>query len=133
MDKLAKRLHEDAARIEVAVSPELDVRIHASLQGIQQESSSQPVSAKPAAFWWASSLTGVAAAMAVLAIVNLNTPPPETAVTEPPVTQFSFPQFSWKPKTAMLSETLEQELDNIQSDLEKAERAVKKDFDEIGL
>ena len=132
MDNLAKRLREDADQIEVAVSPELDGRIYASLQGVRQEAS-QPVATanRPAAFWWASSLTGVAAAVAIVAIVNLQESEPEIAATEPPVQQFSIPRFNWKPKTAMLTETLEQELEDIQSDLKKAEQAVKEDFDAI--
>jgi hypothetical protein len=132
MDNLAKRLHDDAEQIEVAVSPELDGRIAASLQGVQQEAGkSVAAGRRPASFWWASSITGVAAALAFVAIVNLTGSEPEIAVTEPPVQQFSIPQFNWKPKTAMLTQTLEQELEDIQSDLKKAEQAVKEDFDEI--
>jgi len=132
MDNLAKRLREDADQIEVAVSPELDSRINASLQGVRQEAS-QPIATarRPAAFWWASSLTGVAAALAIVVIVNLQESEPEITVTEPAVQQFSIPRFNWKPKTAMLTETLEQELEDIQSDLKKAEQAVKDDLDEI--
>ena len=132
MDNLAKRLREDADQIDVAISPELDDRIYASLQGIRQEADqSVGASRRPASFWWASSLTGVAAALVLVTIVNLQGSEPEIAVTEPPVQQFSIPQFNWKPKPAMLTETLEQELEDIQSDLKKAEQAVKEDFDEI--
>jgi len=132
MDNLAKRLREDADLIEVAVSPELDERIYASLQGARQEASqSVATTRRPASFWWASSFTGVAAALVLVAIVNMQGSGPEIAVTEPPVQQFSIPRFNWKPKTAMLTESLEQELEDIQSDLKKAEQAVKEDFDEI--
>ena len=37
MDKLAERLREDAARIEVTVTPELEARIRASLEGVAEE------------------------------------------------------------------------------------------------
>ncbi len=131
MDKLANRLREDANKIEVAVSPELDDRIHASLQGVQQDGRKTSVAGRPASFWWASSLTGVAAAMAVVAIVNLNQPEPEITVTEPPIQTFAIPGFDLTLKPAILTETLEQEFADIQSDLKKAERAVRDDIDEI--
>jgi len=131
MDKLAKRLRGDADQIDVVISPELDDRIRASIEGVKQDSSAPTADRRPASFWWASSLTGVAATLAVIGIVNLTGPEPETATTEPPAPSFAMPQFDWKPQTAMLTETLEQELEDIQSDLKKAEQAVKEDFDEV--
>jgi hypothetical protein len=132
MDKLAKRLRDDAGQIDVVISAELDARIRASLEGAKQEAR---VSAsgvrRPAAFWWASSLTGVTAAIVVVVIVNLNRPEPGIAITEPPMQAFTVPQFEWKPKTAMLTETLEKELEDIQSDLKKAEQVVKEDIEDI--
>jgi hypothetical protein len=132
MDKLAKRLRDDADQIEVLVSPELDDRLRASVQGIKQEARAEKAAtSRPASFWWASSLTGVAATLAVISIVNLTGPEPEIAITEPPAQAFSMPKFDWKPQPAMLTEILEEELENIQSDLKKAEQAVKEDFDEV--
>ena len=132
MDKLAKRLRADAEQIEVVVSPELDDRIRASIQGVKQEAAADiAVGRRPASFWWASSLTGVAATLAVIGIVNLGGPEPEIMRTEPPMQSFAMPQFDWKPQTAMLTQTLEQELENIQSDLKKAEQAVKEDIEEV--
>ncbi len=62
MDKLAKQLREDAAKIKVEVSAELDDRIRASLQGVtpEQPPDSLPPT-RPRSMWWASSLTGIAA------------------------------------------------------------------------
>jgi len=61
MDKLTKQLKADAAMIDVQVSDELDRRITASLHGVTPERPEPPaVQSRPAAFWWASSLTGVA-------------------------------------------------------------------------
>ena len=37
MDKLAKRLHDDAARIDVTITQELDNRIEASLRAVTPE------------------------------------------------------------------------------------------------
>ena len=69
MDRLTKRLREDAARIDAEIPVELDDRIRASLMSVE------PRGAKPERretrsplFWWASSLTGVAAAIAVIAV-----------------------------------------------------------------
>ena len=69
MDKLAKQLRDDAEQINVSVSDELDHRIAASLRAVTpvEESKRTPV-VRPPLFWWASTITGVAAALAVIAI-----------------------------------------------------------------
>ena len=134
MDKLAQQLREDADNIKVEISPQLDARIRASLEGVRQEARRPPAGrARAASFWWASSLTGIAATVAVISVINLSDFTSEPAVTQPPPQQFVMPTFAWKPKAAILTETLEQELDDIQSDLKKAERVIKKDLDEIGI
>jgi hypothetical protein len=69
MDKLAKQLRTDAKQIEVTVSDELDRRINASLQSVKPVEQ-PPGASKPPLFWWASTITGIAAAVAVIAIVN---------------------------------------------------------------
>jgi hypothetical protein len=134
MDKLAQQLRDDAQNINVEISAVLVARIRASLQGVRQETR-KPSAGKNRAtsLWWASSLTGIAATVAVISVINISGPGPEPAITQPPAQQFSMPQFAWKPKAAILTETLEQELEDIQSDLKKAERVIKKDFDKIGI
>jgi hypothetical protein len=131
MDKLAKRLREDADQIEVLISPQLENRIEASLRSVSQDGATPAKSRQSASFWWASSLTGVAATLAIVAVVNLSGPEPEVGITEPPQQAFSVPQFDWKTKPAMLTQTLEQELVDLQSDLKKAEQTVRDDIDEI--
>jgi hypothetical protein len=134
MDKLAQQLREDSDNIKVEISPELDARIRASLEGVRQEARRPPAGrTRTASFWWGSSLTGIAAAVAVISVINLSDFRTEPAVTQPPPQQFAMPKFAWKPKAAILTETLEQELDDIQSDLKKAEQVIKKDLDEIGI
>ena len=135
MDKLAKQLKADAAMIDVQVSDELDRRITASLQGVTPERPEQPVvQSRPAAFWWASSLTGVAAALVVIAIINSQSQPGEDSVPQvadtSPVPELSTPTIDWKTESAMLTQPLQQELEDLQSDLKKAEEKVKRD---IGL
>ena len=131
MDKLANRLRQDAERIDVAVSDELDDRIMASLRAVTPRDDAARVEKKRAAsFWWASSLTGVAAAAAVIAIVNTQ----QEAQSPAPATQANIlatvPVIDWKTETAMMTGQLQEELDNLQSDIKKAEQQVRED---IGL
>ncbi len=131
MDKLANRLRHDAENIDAKVSDELDRRIRASLNGVtplpDQQATSPP--ARPAGFWWASSLTGIAAAVAVIAIVNSTQEAPVPQAT--PADIFAVvPTIDLKTETAMMTSPLQQELDALQSDIRKAERRVR---EEIGL
>ncbi|MGB5335745.1 MAG: hypothetical protein WBN07_09000 [Woeseiaceae bacterium] len=131
MDKLAKQLRQDADKIEVAVSDELDYRISASLRGISplDAPAAKAPPQRPAMFWWASSLTGVVAAAIVIVIVNLSQPEP--AVTPAPgAIAAVVPDIDWKPESAVFTGPLQQELDALQSDLKRAEERVRAD---IGL
>ena len=132
MDDLAKQLREDAGRIECEVSPQLDDRIRASLEGMQPETAAQPRrQSRSLSFWWASSLTGIAAAIAVIVLINLQAPTPGPAVTEPVPQAFVVPTIKWQAETAVLTSPLEQEFEHLQSDLKKAEEAVKQDIDRL--
>ena len=131
MDKLASRLRHDADGIEATVSDELDRRIRASLNGVTQVTDQQVATppARPAGFWWASSLTGIAAAVAVIAIINSQQDAPVPQAT--PANIFAaVPTIDLKTETAVMTSPLQQELDALQSDIKKAERRVRK---EIGL
>jgi len=132
MDKLAKQLREDAGKIECEVSAQLDNRIRASLEGVQPEVSARPRrESKSFSFWWASSLTGVAAAIVVIVVINLRAPTPGPAVTEPQPQAFVVPTIEWHAETAVLTMPLEQEIEDLQADLEKAEDAVRQDIDRL--
>jgi hypothetical protein len=130
MDNLAKKLRDDARKIECAISEELDDRIRASLQNVTPEplAKSKP---KSFSFWFASSLTGVAAAIGLIAIVNLQTPEPAATQPTPTPTAFALPVIELKAKTAVLTAPLEQEIENLQSDIKKAEEAVNQDIDRL--
>lgn len=131
MDKLAKQLRTDAERIDVSVSDELDRRIDASLRGVTPEAEKPSrVVAKPPLFWWASTLTGVAAAVAVIAIVNWQAPTEQPVSATPVNIVAAVPVIDLKTEAAMLTGPLQEELDKLQSDLKKAEEKVKRD---IGL
>ena len=134
MDKLKEALREDAAAIDATVSVELDHRIRASLEGIQPERPEKaPRPRRGISMWWASSLTGIAAAAAVIVAINLSRDEvPEAAPTNtvagaqnvPPV----MPELT--ARAAVLAGPLEEELEALESDLRKAEQAVR---EEMGL
>lgn len=132
MDKLAKRLREDAAKIDAEVSAQLDGRIRASLAGIEPETVRQTrPRSRHAAFWLASSLTGVAAALAVIVVLNViesNEPAsvPRTVVdnTLPPIT---VPGLALDAEAVALTSPLVRELEDLRADLRKAEEVVRGD------
>lgn len=132
MDKLANRLRQDAEAIEVSVSDELDDRIMASLRGVtpRDSNAARAEKTRPAGFWWASSLTGIAAAAAVILIINTQQSEPPPAPATPANILAAVPVVDWQAETAMMTGQLQQELDNLQSDIKKAEKQVRED---IGL
>ena len=132
MDKLAKQLRDDAHSIECSVSEELDDRIRASLEGIQPEAGQRPRrESKSFSFWWASSLTGVAAAIVTIAFINLQVPDAGPVSTESNPQPLVIPTVQWHTETAVLTSPLEQEFEDLQADLKKAEEAVKQDIDRL--
>ena len=134
MDKLAKRLREDAERIDATISPELDERISASLRAVTPARAAderRPV--RSWTFWLASSLTGAAAAIVLLVGLNMR----DTSVETAPVAANStipniveVPVFDLHAETAVLTSPLSEELEALQSDLRKAEEKLRED---IGL
>lgn len=142
MDKLEEQLKIDAERIDVEVSDELDRRILASLHSaapVAQKSIT--VARRSRLFWWASSLTGLAAAFAIIAVFNTFSAIDE--LSEPlaglstvgdslsnSIAPTLGPPIDWKAESAMLTQPLQQEMLDVQSDIKKAERRVRED---IGL
>ena len=137
MDEFEKRLKRDADAVQAEVSPELRMRIDASLRGIEPI---RPVSASkhaPNRLWWASSLTGLAAVIALVVISNLNNS--DSAVeqdsvvvvrTEPPMpVDFSLISPELDIRSADFTSPLEEELLKLRSDLEKARENVREDVD----
>jgi anti-sigma-K factor RskA len=134
MDKLARQLRDDAERIDASISPELDARITASLHAVTPVREGQDQSRQRSwSFWLTSSLTGAAAAIAAIAIVNMRQP----EIAEPAVvtvaeqsSSYTVPVFDLKAETAVLTNPLSEELQALQSDLKKAEQKVRED---VGL
>ena len=127
MDKFSNRLREDAAKIDAEISPELDARIQASLRNISPENTRQrPV--RSHTFWLASTITGVAAALALIAIINIDNGDiaPEVNANNA-VQQITLPELDLNAEAAMLTGPLADELENLQQDLKKAEEAVRED------
>lgn len=137
MDEFEKRLKRDADAIDAGVSPELRKRIDATLRGIEPLRVAGPERGRSShGFWWASTLTGLAAALAVIVFMNWNRPA-SAPVPEVPVADQTVPPDSvldsttplLEIRTADFASPLEDELEHLQSDLEKARESVKKDLD----
>lgn len=133
MDDFENRLKRDADDIPVSVSPALRARIDASLHAVKPIRPARARRSAPARLWWASSLTGLAAAVMIIAVVNWNRPAPETAPTvanhpQPAVTEPPLP-IALDIRTAEFASPLEEELERLQSDIEKARRSVRDDLD----
>lgn len=129
MDRLAEKLREDAASIDAEISAEFDNRIRASLTSVQQQAA-KPVrrEARAPSFWWASSLTGLAAAIAVIAVINMNRATPQTeVVTAQTVPHIVVPHIDFEVEAATLADPLAQELENLRDDLRKVEETVRND------
>ena len=132
MDKLALKLREDADKIEVRISDELDHRIEASLRAAAPaDAAHRPVPrTRPPWFWMASALTGATAAVAVIAIVNMSSVEERTVATPMIVAADPMPLLKLETEAVKLTHPLQQELEDLQSDLKKAEEKVRRD---IGL
>jgi hypothetical protein len=132
MDKLALQLREDAEKIDAEVSADLDARLSASLHGVNPEPARRPQrESKSFSLWWASSLTGVAAALLIIVVANLRTPEPVPVAAGTTSAPLVLPSIEWNARSAVLTSPLEQEIDDLQSDLKKAEELVKQDIDRL--
>jgi len=139
MDEFEKRLKRDAEDIDAAISPQLASRIEASLQTFERIELLRQKRSTTSNLWWASSLTGLAAAAAVIALLNWNRPGPEPVSPEP--TAFAVVpdareylqqiqgRLPLRAETADFKHGLEEELVRLQADFEKAREKVNRDID----
>ena len=134
MDKFERQLKEDAGLIKAELSPELQERIRASLESTRPEDQASRNTQTPGTnLWWASSLTGLAAAALVIVLINWNstvTPVDDQPPSATPGTglslQSGFPLIANTADWAAIP--LEEELKALQSDLEKARENVERDL-----
>ena len=135
MDEFENRLKRDAAEIRAEVSPELKSRIDASIRATDQIRPVPESRTTGMNIWWASSLTGLAAAIAIIVLINWNQPAP---VSVEPVATHTVPvppdgSADLNPpllfQTADFASPLEEEMIRLQADIEKARESVKNDID----
>lgn len=137
MDEFEKRLKRDAENIETGISPQLRQRIDASLCGTERIKPVPESRAGSFNIWWTSSLTGLAAVIIVIVLINWNRPVAEPVPVEP-VAERTVPAaieelHGLNPprliKTADFTTPLEEELAKLQADIEKARATVRKDIE----
>jgi len=133
MNDFEKRLKDDAGNIRADVSPELKRRLNATVEATERLPLTPEQTKTTGSLWFASSLTGLAAAIAIIALLNWDRgqiePPPVSIADTPPATaEEEFRGFPLNAQTADLTEPLEEELLNLQADLEKARESVEKDL-----
>jgi hypothetical protein len=141
MDELKARLIEDAGEVEALVSPELQQRIDASLHAARETRSvagGRP--AKRNSLWLISSLTGLTAAALVILVISWNQSPETVPQVQVAGQQLEVTDnalldgwnitggLSLNIESADLTRSLEDELVNLQSDLEKARENVEQDI-----
>lgn len=133
MNDFEKRLKDDAGNIRSDISPELQRRLDATIEGTERLPLMPERAKTTGSLWLASSLTGLAAAIAVIALLNwdrgqIEPAPVRIADTPAVADQEEFRGFPLNARTADLTEPLEEELLNLQADLEKARESVEKDL-----
>jgi hypothetical protein len=139
MDEFEQRLKEDAASIRAQVSPELKARIASSVHATQRLRKEVDVADDShdhrSLPWWLSGLTGLVAAVIIIALLNRNTPvdsvapvEEQTAAVVPKFVKQLHTDFYLNAENADFTGPLENELEMLKSDLEKAKRNVAQDL-----
>jgi hypothetical protein len=67
----------------------------------------------------------------IIVVANLRAPEPTPTLANSTPAPLALPSVEWNIKSAVLTSPLEQEIDNLQSDLKKAEEVVKQDIDRL--
>ena len=136
MDAFEKRLKQDAQDIDAGVPPQLRERIDATLRATKRIEAVPESRMSGVNIWWASSLTGLAAATIVIVLLNWDRPvtveTPEVPVAIQTVPEFNELQRFDPPRlirTAEFTTPLEDELTKLQADIERARAIVRKDIE----
>ena len=139
MDNIEKQLKQDALDIRADVSAEMAARIEASIHATERASATGERRDGSSSRWLFSTLAGVAGALLIIVLINRDgqtvdglAEPQPTARVVPEVTLHLQDPFPLQAETAVLSEPLtqdlDQELENLKSDLEKARQTVEEDL-----
>jgi hypothetical protein len=139
MDEFEKRLKEDAASIKADVSTQLKARIESSVHATERarsEAESAPGNRGSRSLpWWVSGVTGLVAAVLVIALLNRNTTTEpivpieeQTAIVVPEYVRQFHTDFTLNAVNADFTGPLESELEKLKSDLEKARKNVEQDL-----
>lgn len=135
MNELEKRLKQDANAIDADVSTAWRARMEASLRATERLPAVSPRKRAVHRLWLASSLTGLASAIGVIAVMNwqqTQLPSPadsEAMTTVPRATSATSAMAFLDIRTADFTGPLEEELEHLQSDLEKARLNMQRDLD----
>ena len=135
MDDFERRLKEDAENIRAETSPELRARIDASVYATTPRGPEPERPGTIVNLWWASSITGLAAAVMLIVVMNWNQaePPPTEPVADstvvPDYVERIQEQFPVNATTAEFTTPLEEELEKLKADIEKARQNVREDID----
>lgn len=132
-ERLEKRLRDDAAEIRAQVSPQLEARIRYALRV------SRPVPQARSEFswplWLAASLSGAAVATVAVVAVSLsrtdgrpNEAPEPVAYSVPEYARELERQFPLNVENADLTAPLDDELEKLRADLERARQSVEQDL-----
>ena len=121
--------------MDIGVSEELSVRIDASLRAAERVRPETRTGRSGVPMWWFSGLTGAAAALLLIVLFNRSDRLTPDLPGEPPVagvvpeydgwTQTEFPLHA---ETAVLTEPLEEELEKLKTDLQKAREDLEEDI-----
>lgn len=135
MDKLERELKRDAEAIRADVSPELAARLDASIRATVPVAGKRRRSRTAFAWWWLSSLSGVAAVFLLIVFLNRGESPSvvpdgQTPVADDqrPVTVVPIGDVPLEVRTVEFAEPLADELENLKSDLEKAREKLASDL-----
>jgi len=132
MDKFEDRLKHDAEQIDTGDTTALRARIDASIRATNRIRPVPEARDSGISLWWASSITGLATALIVIVLINLNQPEVPDIPAEP-VASETVPDYieeiqglaSPEIRTADFTSPLEDELVKLQADIERAEKTVK--------
>ncbi len=135
MDEFTERLKADAANIEADVSTELRARIDASIRALDHDEAAAVRKSRPVFRWWASSGTGLVAAVLVIAFLNRTTTEEAVEILDvsagvvvPEYVRQLDVKFLLEAEYVEFTEPLENELDKLKSDMAKVRDNVRREL-----